>query len=243
MKELSNHLSSTPWLYKNLIYLTVVGSIGYGTNVVSSDTDYRGIFIPPKEVLYSFHNNFDYFEKSEPDIAIFSLKKFFNLAVNCNPNIIEILFSDSKDHVFVSSLGQKLIDNRNLFLSKKLKFSFGGYAVSQIKRLSKQTYNNPKAYKHAMHLIRLLKMSKEILDTGEVLVKRPDAQELLEIRAGKLSYEELLEWVDNQEKLIEFSFKNSSLPHSPNMPILDELFQNIIEQHLSAARAVPTLDM
>ncbi len=38
--------------------------------------------------------------------------------------------------------------------------------------------------KHAAHLIRLLRMGLEIVNTGEVIVMRPDAQELLGIRNG-----------------------------------------------------------
>lgn len=43
--------------------------------------------------------------------------------------------------------------------------------------------------KNATHLFRLLRMCREILETGEVIVERPDAKELLEIRDGKMSYE------------------------------------------------------
>jgi uncharacterized protein len=47
--------------------------------------------------------------------------------------------------------------------------------------------------KHAMHLIRLMRMGLEILETGELLVRRPDAEELTAIRDGALSYDELME--------------------------------------------------
>jgi len=38
--------------------------------------------------------------------------------------------------------------------------------------------------KHAMHLIRLLRMAVEVLSTGEVVVRRPDAEDLRAVRRG-----------------------------------------------------------
>lgn len=55
---------------------------------------------------------------------------------------------------------------------------------------TKGVYN----YKHAMHLIRLMRMNLEILSTGQVNVHRQglDADELLFIRAGGMECEEVL---------------------------------------------------
>jgi predicted nucleotidyltransferase len=86
--------------------------------------------------------------------------------------------------------------------------------------------------KHAMHLVRLTKMCKEILTTGEVVVSRPDARELLEIRNGKWTYDELINWADSQEKEIDKIYKNSKqiLPHSPNKSFLNDLCTGLIEE-------------
>jgi predicted nucleotidyltransferase len=50
--------------------------------------------------------------------------------------------------------------------------------------------------KHALHLVRLLRMGHEILTTGKVIVRRPDAEELLAIRNGCYTYDELMEVVE-----------------------------------------------
>jgi hypothetical protein len=47
--------------------------------------------------------------------------------------------------------------------------------------------------KHAMHLIRLMRMGLEVLRVGDLLVRRPDAEELNAIRDGAMSFEELLD--------------------------------------------------
>lgn len=67
--------------------------------------------------------------------------------------------------------------------------------------------------KHAMHLVRLMRMAEEILTTGEVNVFREDASELLDIRAGKWSYEYLLQWAEEKDKLVlEELIKTTKLP-------------------------------
>jgi hypothetical protein len=81
--------------------------------------------------------------------------------------------------------------------------------------------------KHAMHLVRLMRMCREILTTGEVLVKRPDAADLLAIRSGAWSYEKLIEWADFEDNDLQEVAKKSTLPRSPNMNRLDELCQEI----------------
>lgn len=123
------------WLKDNILFLTVHGSRAYGTNNENSDIDIKGIAIPDKEYLLGFKNNFEQAEIREPyDSVIYSLQKFCKLASDCNPSIIEILFTDPKDWIYASPLYLKLYENRHLFLSKKVKNTFVGYALSQLKR-------------------------------------------------------------------------------------------------------------
>jgi hypothetical protein len=84
--------------------------------------------------------------------------------------------------------------------------------------------------KHAMHLVRLLTTCRQVLTTGKLVVRRPDAQHLLEIRNGKMKYEELVEWADKEDKELTQLMKNSSLPHSPNFKELDNLCIELIEE-------------
>ncbi len=62
--------------------------------------------------------------------------------------------------------------------------------------------------KHAMHLVRLLRMGEEVLETGQIIVKRPDAEELLAIRNGSMTYEEIVEYAEDMNDNI----KNNLLP-------------------------------
>jgi len=68
--------------------------------------------------------------------------------------------------------------------------------------------------KHAMHLIRLLKMGKEALTDEIVLVKRPDAQELLDIRHGKFTYEEIVQYAEQLDAEVKALYETTSLPRA-----------------------------
>jgi hypothetical protein len=67
-----------------------------------------------------------------------------------------------------------------------------------------------------MHLIRLLRMAVEILSTGRVLVRRPDAEELLAIRRGQLTFDALLEQAEGLGARLPALAEASPLPPRPD---------------------------
>ncbi len=85
--------------------------------------------------------------------------------------------------------------------------------------------------KHGGHLIRLMRMCKEILEGNGVLVKRPDAQEILEIRNGAWSYERLIEEANRLERECDELYKTSSLPHKPDIHKLNDLCVEIVHEY------------
>lgn len=137
-RVLSNH-TNLEWLHSGTILLTRHGSHAYGTNTPSSDEDFKGVAIPPARY---FHGYLDRFEQAEfkhqahgIDMVIYDLRKFIKLAADCNPSIIEVLFTDPSDHLIETKLGQMLREAAPWFVSKKAKFTFSGYAVSQLKKI------------------------------------------------------------------------------------------------------------
>jgi uncharacterized protein len=354
----SPHLS---WINKGTILFVRHGSHAYGTNTATSDEDFKGVAIPPKEYLLGFDKRFEQAELKAPypDAVVYDIRKFFVLAADCNPNIIEVLHTDPSDHMIVTPLGQKLLDNKDAFLSKKIKHTFLGYSVSQLKRikthkrwimhppavcptrtelgLPEQTlipqdqltaafaeiqkeldrmafdfmdnleestkieirnsmasmlaemkitsddqfgaaarkvgltdnfihimqqerqyasakrewdqYQNWKKNrnvtrsaleekygydtKHAYHLVRLIRMCREVLLTGKVQVKRPDKDELLAIRNGAWTYDQLIEFAEREElELNELYNTSQTLPKVPNKEKLDKLCIEMIEESL-----------
>ena len=144
----SPHLS---WMKDNTIFITRHGSKAYNTHIETSDDDYKGVSIMPFSLLASFHKKFEQAELKapDPDTVIYELRKFCQLASQCNPSIIEVLFTDPSDHILLTDVGSMLVEQRNIFLSKRARFSFSGYAISQLKRIKLHRgylLNPPKQY-------------------------------------------------------------------------------------------------
>ncbi len=86
---------------------------------------------------------------------------------------------------------------------------------------------NPIDGKNMLHCKRLLNMALEIAKGKGVIVRRPDAQELLKIRHGEVSLEELLNWAENEVKQLEELFAKSDLPDDVNPEFINELLVKI----------------
>jgi uncharacterized protein len=352
------------WMQDNTVLLVRHGSHAYGTNTPASDEDFKGIAIPTKKYFLGTMHRFEQAELKapDPDAVIYDIRKFFNLAADCNPNIIEVLHTDPSDHFLVTPIGRTILEHKDEFLSKKIKFTFMGYSIAQLKRIKthkKWIMNPPTHYptraemglpeqtlipqdqllaaqaeiqkeldrfqfdfmegleesqkieirsimaemlgelkittdqhwqsaarkiglddnfihlmqlerqyagakrewdqyqnwkltrnparaaleekygydtKHAYHLVRLIRMCREILTTGKVLVKRPDRQELLEIRNGSWTYEQLIEFADREDLALNELYNTTTvLPKTPNKEKLDELCIRLVEQSLEGS--------
>lgn len=103
-----------------LILLALTGSHSYGLSLPSSDKDYKGIFIAPRE-YYLGTRNIEQKDKgwdepgngsfpqldSNKDTVAYELRKYIMLASKCNPNILELLFENPKYYEFISPAGYK----------------------------------------------------------------------------------------------------------------------------------------
>ena len=127
-------LRTNPRLGDRIILLGLGGSRAYGTNNENSDIDFRGVTLPLPSDLLGL-TEFEQFENRETDTVIYSFKKIVKLLLDCNPNTCEILGLDEDQYLIKSPLGQELVDNSGLFLSKRAAKSFGGYAGAQLRRL------------------------------------------------------------------------------------------------------------
>ncbi len=144
-------------LGSNTIILTLGGSHAYGTDNENSDLDIRGCVLNSKMQILT-NENFDQFVNEATDTTIYAFNKLISLLSNVNPNTIEMLGNKPEHYFYVSPIGQELIDNTHLFLSKKAIYSFGGYANQQLRRLENksnrlvgQTQNEEHIYKTIEH--------------------------------------------------------------------------------------------
>lgn len=145
-------------LGNNIIILTLGGSHAYGTNNEGSDLDIRGCALNSKMQILT-NENFEQFVNNETDTTIYAFNKLVALLSNTNPNTIEMLGNKPEHYFYVSPIGQELIDNAHLFLSKRACHSFGGYANQQLYRLNQK----------AAHQMSQSELEKHILKTLEFM--------------------------------------------------------------------------
>ena len=299
-----------------LIYETLHGSRAYGLARAGSDWDYKGIIVGPTAWYLGFQDSPEQLTLG-PDHMRFEIRKFMRLAARSNPTLLEVLFTHPEDHQTMTAAGERLLAARESFLSKRVKDSFGGYALSQLKRIrthrrwlleppkaaptragfglperavvprdqmgaaeamrqdgriedadlspnfldmldrerrykaAQKTWSqyqtwlkhrNPKRSaleakfgydtKHALHLVRLLRMGAEILETGTLTVRRTDRDELLAIRDGAWSYDELVEQAEQLSVRVEQAAAISTLPEDPDEAALSSLCVEIVEEVL-----------
>lgn len=279
---------------ENLILRTLSGSRAHGLAREGSDTDTRGVCIPPARYLLGL-SVFEQHESDGGDHVTYALAKFVRLALAGNPNIMESLFTDEDDLLFVNDAGRQLLKARNLFLSKQVGQRFMGYALDQLKRMQRHhrwlvdppttqpqpseygakesggRYRFPstdqqKAYdadlkhwhhyqrwrkernpdralleerhgydtKHAMHLIRLLKMGQEVLSQATLIVRRPDADWLLGIRDGVFDYEALVKLAGEMTATLDGLMRASTLPEDPDQTAAESLLIQLHRQALAS---------
>jgi uncharacterized protein len=77
--------------------------------------------------------------------------------------------------------------------------------------------------KHAMHLVRLMRMGLEVLERGELLVRRSDADELRAIRNGALSFDALLATAARLEEDMQRAAARTALPDDVDHERIDQL--------------------
>ncbi len=142
-------------LGNNIIILTLGGSHAYGTNTETSDLDIRGCALNSKMQILT-NENFEQFVNEKTDTTIYAFNKLISLLCNCNPNVCEMLGNKPEHYFYVSPIGREFIDNKNLFLSKKAIYSFGGYANQQLRRLENKSNRLVGQAKNEEHIFKTI---------------------------------------------------------------------------------------
>lgn len=121
-------------LGKHIILLGLAGSYSYGTNNENSDIDIRGVMLNRKSDLIGL-SDYEQYTDDRTDTVIYTFNKMVSLLLACNPNTLELLGLRPENYLYLNEIGQSLLDNTGMFLSKRAIQSFGGYADAQLRRL------------------------------------------------------------------------------------------------------------
>lgn len=119
------------------LFVTLRGSHAYGTNVETSDEDYAGVYIQSVDDLLS--NNYkEQVNDDKCDTVFYELKRFLELLATANPTMIELLNTPDDCIIYKHPAFDYILENKNVFITKKCKQSFGGYAKQQISKAKGQ---------------------------------------------------------------------------------------------------------
>jgi predicted nucleotidyltransferase len=213
------------------------------------DIDLMGVYMaPPEEYLSAFQIRKPHTEKfiNEWDVVNYEYKKFVGMLLKSNPNVLGMLWLRPNHYIETTPIGKILIANRNLFVSKKVYYSFTNYADSQIKKMTRFSYEGYMGQKrkslvdkfgydckNAAHCIRLLKMGIEFLVDGQLNVFRStDAKWLLNIKTGGWTLEEVKAEAERLFKLADEAYVRSTLPVEPKYDEIDKVVQDTLYDYL-----------
>jgi predicted nucleotidyltransferase len=364
------------YIEKHTIFECIVGSQAYGTYTSESDVDKAGVMIPGKDYFFGLKHFNQFQDYPGEDKTIYNFKKVIGQIIENNPNYLDLLFIPDRCILKMTPYWERAIANANFFVSRNCKYTFSGYAISQLNRIKthreylknppkgkperadfklkenglfetvqlkslihieslygyikeedkesflnqldfiygdqiiplfakylkddrrilaleflqialqsqlktlrtlgqnhyikdeyvdqaerelkyinalrnwqryeewKKHRNKKRALleekfgydtKHAAHLVRLLRMGKEILSTGKVNVDRTgiDADNLKAIRDGSMKYEDLEQYANNFNKELDFLYEKSPLQKVPQIEKIDALCLEIIENYFN----------
>ncbi len=212
----SNQVLSTHGLFDRVIYRCVVGSRAFGLDTEESDTDRRGIYLPPADLHWSLYGVPQQLENDETEEVYWELQKFLIMALKGNPNILECLYTPLVEHA--TPLAQELLDMRGAFLSRLVYQTYNGYVMSQFKRMQADLRNHGKVKpKHVMHLIRLLLSGIHVLREGFVTVDVGEHREqLFAIKNGEMPWKDVEAWRLRLHGEFDKAFEQTDLPERPD---------------------------
>lgn len=226
------------------------GSIAHGTYVPNQydDLDILCIVVPPIDYYFGLKQYGSRGTKEikygEWDILVYEAHKFIRLLQQGNPNVLHCLWTDKKYYLKITAAGQLLLAHPYIFSGKHVYRSFVGYARAQMEKMYKGKSNRANVKrraligrygydcKNAAHMIRLLRMGIEFLSTGEMVVQRPDAREIIAIKNGKWTLDEVNVEAERLYGMIDEAMDKSKLPDGPNKLYINQLAVDVIKTAL-----------
>jgi predicted nucleotidyltransferase len=225
-----------------MILLGVVGSTAYGLATPASDIDYKGICIGLKQHYLGCdtfetldiwdepgNGNFPYLDNA--DASVYELRKFVKLLANCNPSILDLLFLDNYE--YKHPVADILIQQRELFVTSKAKYTYSGYALQQLQRIErhrnwllKPITHKPEARSYGF--VGIPPLTKDqigaFLEYVYVLIKDKLAHSELEEEVVEL----LDTRVDIKSPLKQYAIKGAALAYTQELTKASDNFMQIL---------------
>ncbi|WP_406448625.1 nucleotidyltransferase domain-containing protein [Streptomyces sp. NBC_00876] len=204
------------------VYSCVMGSRAFGLATDGSDTDRRGVFLAPTPLFWRFDKPPTHVEGPADEQFSWELERFCELALRANPNVLECLHSPLVERI--DATGRELLSLRGAFLSRQAHETFARYALGQRRKLEADVrQHGAPRWKHAMHLLRLLASSRDLLRTGELTIDvGADREALLAVKRGEVGWPEVEQWMSRLAAENDAAATGSPLPAEPDRARIED---------------------
>lgn len=257
-------------LYLTIMGSMAYGVANTNDEDVQSDFDLYGFCIPPKEIVFPHlsgaiwgfgkykegmpSNHFNQFQKHHVfdqsarsgkgrmyDLSIYNIVRYFQLCMECNPNMIDSLFTPEWAVQHTTQVGVMVRENRHLFLHQGICDRFKGYAYSQVHKMKTKSPEpgSKRAeireefgfdVKFAYHVVRLLNEAEQLLREGDLDLLR-NREMLKSIRRGEWTEEQILEYFEKKRVELEDLRAKSPLPIRADQNAIRDLLVRCLESH------------
>ena len=212
----------------SIILKVLTGSRAYGLETPESDYDFHGVYVTSTSELLAIgpKPKESIWKEGDEDFQSWELGHFLDLAVHCNPTILETFVAPVE---YATPYGHEL---RILFpyvlTRKRVYDAFLGYSHNQQKKMFNKPDNpaenqpSPRAWKFAVQYLRILLQGERLLRTGEFVLDMTeytdDARSLLmDIKRGEFSMGFIIDLADEFKKRLELAFADSSVRAAPDL--------------------------
>lgn len=214
-----------------IILKVLCGSRAYGLEDSESDFDYHGVYVVPTSKLLSLGPRIRetaWIEGEDMDNTGWELKHFLQMAVNCNPTVLETFVAP------IDYSTEEGITLRTMFpfclARKRIYDAFRGYASNQRKKMFEPTggkLGGQRMAKAAIAYIRSLYHGTELLMRGTYnpRITNTELREfLLSLKSNPndIPYGAVIDCAMDWEQQIRWAFEQSTIPHEPNMEAINE---------------------
>jgi len=215
---------------QHTILSVVVGSRAYGLDGPDSDHDRRGVYAAPTALFWRLDKPPTHLDGPRDEQFSWEVERFCQLALQANPTVLEVLFSDLIEHITTD--GEALRAARTAFLSRRVADTYGNYARDQLKRVeARRARTGETNHKQAMHMLRLLMAGAHVLRTGEIMLDvTAHRDRLLAVKAGT---EPWPGWAETLMADLATAAGETRLPEHPDREKINALLTEIRRRNLS----------
>jgi predicted nucleotidyltransferase len=235
---------------RKVSFKALVGSHNYNLQIESSDKDYKTFFLSSFEDLYSGEKYSKSITSDTEDIEYHDIRKLPDMLWKSNVNFLEILFS-TEVHKY-DELYDKLRSKREEIARMNLPYLYDACMVmfnkkyKEFKRdmnyITRDDLNNPeqwknKVNKHAMSALRILDFLERYKNFNynfQLAIRytyEAQRDNLLSVRKGKYSFNELDEMMQLTEQYTIEKLKDWYKGHKPNEE-MKQWVEYVVKEHV-----------